>query len=83
MSPKVRNLNISKNELDALIDEEIGKMAYGELLPTDWTVKRLLTERKLSETTARRLLKRLVASGKAKVYRVRDEKGDIVKAYRA
>ena len=81
MSHKIKTLNISNDELSALIDEEINKIE--ELLPTDWTVSRVADKKGISTDRARRLLNRLVRENKAVVVKARVKNSHVfVNAYR-
>jgi ribosomal protein S25 len=81
MSRKQKTLNIFSDELDELINTEINKIE--ELLPTDMTVQRLATSKRISEDMARRMLRRLVRDGKLVVVKARlPQSHNYVNAYR-
>lgn len=75
MSQSVKPLNISQDEIDELIAEEAAKVREDDLLPTDWTYKRVAEEHKISDIQARRLLQQLAKDGKLYLVKVKNPNG--------
>lgn len=75
MPQKQKLSNISENELDRLIDEAVNEFGSDQLRPDDWTIARMVKEKNVTEDQARRIVRKLIASGKVFAVRVRNPSG--------
>ena len=51
------------SDLNALIAKEASRYRLEELRDTDWTIQRMMSEQRLSEPQARKVLDKLAADG--------------------
>jgi DNA replicative helicase MCM subunit Mcm2 (Cdc46/Mcm family) len=86
MNTNAKPLNISESQAQKALDEAIGKIvnkkANVALLPTDWTLERLM-EKGISETQARDTLNKMIKDGLAVEIRYRKPNGYYSKGCRA